>query len=99
MHLIVWEFEVQSGAERRFETMYGPGGAWVSIFSRDPGWVGTELLRDTENPQRYLTIDRWHSAGAYDRFLAAAGLDYQQIDRAGEELTVTEHLVGRFETH
>ncbi len=97
MHLIVWEFHVQSGSQPKFEALYGPGGAWVSLFGRDPGWVGTELLRDTGNPERYLTIDRWRSAQSYDRFLAATGERYQQIDRAGEGITVTERLVGRFE--
>jgi heme-degrading monooxygenase HmoA len=95
--LIVWEFQVQSGSHRKFEALYGPGGAWVSLFGRDPGWVGTELLRDAENPERYLTIDRWRSAQAYDRFLAAIGEEYQQIDLAGEQITVTESLVGRFD--
>jgi heme-degrading monooxygenase HmoA len=97
MYLVVWEFEVQPGSERRFEAMYGPDGPWVGLFLRDPGWAGTELLRDTENPKRYVTIDRWHSAQAYDRFLAATASEYQDIDRAGEGFTVTERLVGRFE--
>jgi heme-degrading monooxygenase HmoA len=97
MHLVVWEFELQPGSERSFETMYGPDGPWVGLFRRDPGWAGTELLRDTQNPKRYLTIDRWRSAQAYDSFLTAAGPEYQEIDRAGEGFTVIERLVGRFE--
>jgi heme-degrading monooxygenase HmoA len=98
LYLIVWEFQVQPGSERRFEIMYGPNGAWVSLFSRDPDWVSTELLQDTQNAGRYLTVDRWRSAQAYERFLEARGVRYEQIDRAGEGITVTERLIGRFES-
>lgn len=97
MHLIIWEFQVRSGSQRRFESLYGPGGAWGSLFSRDPGWLGTELLRDNDMSDRYLTIDRWRSAQDYERFLASTGVEYRQIDRAGEGMTVVERLVGRFE--
>jgi heme-degrading monooxygenase HmoA len=97
VHLIVWEFDVKPGAEGRFETMYGPDGEWVSLFRGDTGWLGSELLRDVENPHRYCTIDRWRSAHAYDRFQAAMKVRYERIDRLGEGLTVTERLIGRFE--
>jgi heme-degrading monooxygenase HmoA len=97
VHLIVWEFRVRPGSEDSFEAMYGAGGPWVSLFSRDPGWAATELLRDAENPERYLTIDRWRSAQAYDRFLAATGEQYRRIDQAGEGMTLAERPVGRFD--
>ncbi len=54
---IVWEFVVKEEARGQFELAYGPGGAWSKLFARYPGFRGTTLLRDTENPRRYLTID------------------------------------------
>ncbi len=37
MFVILWEFEVKPGGEQSFESAYGPGGAWIQLFRRDPG--------------------------------------------------------------
>jgi heme-degrading monooxygenase HmoA len=51
-----------------FERVYGPEGEWAEFFRRGRGYVGTELLRDAQTPGRYLVIDRWESAEAYNAF-------------------------------
>jgi heme-degrading monooxygenase HmoA len=51
-----------------FEQAYGPEGEWAEFFRQGGGYVGTELLRDVEVPGRYLVIDRWESAEAYNAF-------------------------------
>jgi len=51
---IIWEFVVTADAVGQFEQAYGPGGAWVRLFQAHPGFRGTTLLRDNENPRRYV---------------------------------------------
>jgi heme-degrading monooxygenase HmoA len=66
---LVFSYEVRDRAG--FERVYGPGGEWVQFFAGARGYVGTELLRDVEQPGRYLVIDRWESAEAYNAFATA----------------------------
>ena len=33
MFLVLWEFEVKPGREKRFERVYGPDGDWASCFA------------------------------------------------------------------
>lgn len=97
MLVILWEFRVRPGAEAAFEGAYGPGGAWGRLFARAEGWLGTELLRDGTVPGRYLTLDRWTSAAAYDAFLATHREEYAALDRECGTLAADERLLGRFE--
>jgi len=63
---LVFSYEVRDGGE--FERVYGPDGDWSQFFAGARGYIGTELLRDVETPSRYLVIDRWESADAYNAF-------------------------------
>jgi len=63
---LVFSYEVRDAAE--FERVYGPDGEWAQFFRQGRGYVGTELLRDLEVPGRYLVVDRWESAEAYNAF-------------------------------
>ena len=92
---MIWEYEVNAGAEAAFEALYGTEGAWVALFREYDGYVGTELLRREDG--RYLTIDRWRSEAAYDAFLTAAKPRYAQIDALGDALTSAEQRIGRFQ--
>jgi heme-degrading monooxygenase HmoA len=65
---LVFRYEVREPAA--FERVYGPNGDWAAFFRRGAGFIGTELLRDVEEPERYLVIDRWESAEAYNGFIA-----------------------------
>jgi len=73
---LVFSYEVRDAAE--FERVYGPEGEWAQFFRRGRGYVGTELLRDVEAPGRYLVVDRWESAEAYNDFVATHREDYMQ---------------------
>jgi heme-degrading monooxygenase HmoA len=68
MFVILWEFEVKPGSEQSFESAYGPEGAWVQLFRRDPGYLRTLLLKDPFRPPTYLTLDFWHSESAFQSF-------------------------------
>jgi heme-degrading monooxygenase HmoA len=63
---LVFSYEVRDAAE--FERAYGAEGEWAQFFRQGRGYIGTEVLRDVEHPTRYLVIDRWDSAEAYNAF-------------------------------
>ncbi|SRR5689334_10578562 len=99
MHVIVWEFEPKAGKEPEFLRAYGPGGDWAWLFARSPEYRGIELLRPHQSGERrYLTIDHWTSAGAYDAFRERWHEEYEALDKRCEGLTERETLIGRFDS-
>jgi heme-degrading monooxygenase HmoA len=69
--MLVLVFSYEAREPERFEQVYGPEGEWAQFFRQGDGYVGTELLRDVETAGRYLVVDRWESADAYNAFVAA----------------------------
>ena len=97
MYVRVWEFVVRSDAVDAFVALYGPRGGWVELFRRVEGYLGTELLRDERDPHRFVTVDRWTDASAYDG--VDTGSDaWRALDAEGEALTEREIFLGAFET-
>ncbi|MBL7201919.1 MAG: antibiotic biosynthesis monooxygenase [Anaerolineae bacterium] len=93
---IVWEFVVKEEARGQFELAYGPGGAWSKLFARCPGFRGTTLLRDTENPRRYLTIEFWDTGAQREQMLAERKAEYSSLDAAFGDWTESRTEVGIF---
>jgi heme-degrading monooxygenase HmoA len=73
---LVFSYEVRDA--EAFERAYGTGGEWEAFFSSAGGFIGTELLRDVEQPGRYLVIDRWESPEAYNAFANDNRDEYMQ---------------------
>jgi heme-degrading monooxygenase HmoA len=73
---LVFSYEVRDAGA--FEQAYGADGEWAQFFRGGAGYVGTELLRDVETPGRYLVIDRWESAEAYNVFAAEHRDEYMR---------------------
>jgi heme-degrading monooxygenase HmoA len=73
---LVFSYEVRNADE--FEQVYGPSGEWARFFGMGTGYIGTELLRDVEHPTRYLVIDRWETAEAYNAFVAGHRDEYMR---------------------
>jgi heme-degrading monooxygenase HmoA len=96
MIAIVWEFVVKDEAMAAFERAYGPDGDWAALFRRHPGYRGTSLLRDTQAPARFLTIDRWDDAATFERMQAAAREEYARLDARFAEMTLSERRLGVF---
>jgi len=96
-YLIVWEFHPKAGLESRFEQAYGPNGIWARFFRQGEGYCGTELVQDTNETGRYLTIDVWASREAYEKFRQTNLEEYNQLDRQYEEMTQAELKLGMFE--
>lgn len=93
MYTRVWRFQSRPDRVPAFEEAYGPHGAWARLFHRAQGFLGTTLLKGTD----YLTIDRWTSREAYERFMREYAADFTQLDTLCEDLTSLEELVGEYE--
>lgn len=92
----VWEFYVSSQNCAQFEKEYGPEGSWARLFQGASGYLETKLLRDTSNPLRYVTIDRWDSAAAHESFRSRYSSQYNDLDRLCEGFTTRENFLGQF---
>ena len=96
MYIIVWEYQVKPDKQAEFEKIYSPKGAWAELFKEGPGYLGTELIRSTELPKQYITIDRWASWENYEAFLSQWNDEYKKLDLMCDGLTEHESCLGRF---
>jgi heme-degrading monooxygenase HmoA len=94
---VVWEFIVRDDHIAEFEKFYSATGSWANLFRGSPGYLGTELLRDSQIPYRYLTLDRWDSVASHVAMRERFAKDYDALDRMCEQLTETERQIGVFE--
>jgi heme-degrading monooxygenase HmoA len=95
-YIAIWEFEVPDESVDAFVEAYGPAGAWARLFRQASGYRGTELYRDRDDPQRFVTLDFWLSAEDYHAFQARFKEEYAALDRACEPLARAERPLGRF---
>jgi heme-degrading monooxygenase HmoA len=93
----IWEFVAREGKTSDFEKHYSEDGSWSKLFQKQLGFEGTQLLRDIENPNRYVTIDRWASFEAHVAMRGRFAKEYEQLDRECESLTAQERRIGVFE--
>jgi heme-degrading monooxygenase HmoA len=92
---LVFSYEVRDAVQ--FEAVYGPEGEWAAFFAGARGYIGTELLRDVEAPGRYLVVDRWETAEAYNAFVAERRDEYMQRVDETRFLYDQELRLGTFE--
>ena len=92
---LVFSYEVRE--PETFERVYGADGEWARFFRQGVGYIGTELLRDVELPGRYLVIDRWESADAYNAFAAEHRDEYMRRVDETRFLYEQELRFGTFE--
>ena len=76
--MIALVFVYDVAEPKGFERVYGAEGEWAEFFRRGRGYVGTELLKDVEQPGRYLVIDRWESRDAYNDFVESHRDEYMR---------------------
>ena len=96
-HVRVWLFEPAAGSDEEFARAYSSDGAWAQLFERGEGFVGTILLAPSEPGGPWLTLDRWESQGAFERFQHVHGEAYRSLDAELAHLTAAETFVGTFE--
>ena len=92
----IWEFLVDPVHVDDFVAAYGPNGPWVALFREHEGYVRTELHRDKENVNRFITIDYWQSRSAWRSFRELASDEFEALDARCEEFTVSEQIIGEF---
>ncbi len=95
-YVYVWVYEVDPETRDQFRELYGPGGPWVDLFAKAPGYIGTQLLCDLDDSGRFITIDRWESEGAFAAFRSEYHDEFHRLDLMGEELTISETPIGEF---
>jgi len=92
----IWTYRVSLQRADEFRRLYGPEGAWVRLFRQAPGYLGTELYRDRDDGDRYLSIDRWESEEAFRDFRSRFAEEFERLDSDGEQLTLEETPLGEF---
>jgi quinol monooxygenase YgiN len=96
VYVYVWEFRVHAAAVEEFIRHDGGDGSWVQLFRRADGYLGTRLLRDRDDPNRFVTIDRWRDEAAMARFRERFAEPFEALDRQCGALTASETLLGHF---
>jgi len=96
MILRIWQFRPHPHRLIEFKSIYGPKGLWALLFARSSGFLGTELLQSTLDPNLYLTIDRWEDASSWEVFKRAYSNEYATLDKQCENFTASEIEVGTF---
>jgi heme-degrading monooxygenase HmoA len=94
-HLRLWRFEVPTDTEALFVAAYKSDGEWARLFATAPGFIRTDLWREADGT--YVTADHWESATAFERFQAASGEAYRQLDAQLEGIAGIETFVGAFD--
>jgi len=84
--------------EDEFRRVYSAGGEWETFFRAGRGYIGTELLRDVEQPGRFLVVDRWESRDTYNAFVAEHRDEYMRRVDETVFLYVRELRLGTFES-
>lgn len=93
---MIWELVVKQEKRGQFELTYGPGGAWSRLFAPCEGFRGITLLRDTNDPCRYLAVELWDSAALRQQALAGREAEYAELEAAIGNWLETRREVGIF---
>jgi len=96
MHSIVWKFTVRKEYIQEFIAGYGSNGEWANLFRRAEGYLGTQLLRSADEPDSFLTVDRWNTVDCFDSFQKQYSAEYKKLDAKFEAYTLSEEKVGVF---
>jgi heme-degrading monooxygenase HmoA len=92
---VVFRYDARDPVE--FEQAHGPDGDWAGFFSQGEGYIGTELLRDVDEADRYLVIDRWQSIEAYNAFVSEHQAEYLRRSDESSFYYLQELRFGTFE--
>jgi heme-degrading monooxygenase HmoA len=96
MHIILWKFTVREERIQEFIGAYGSDGDWAQLFRRAEGYLGTQLLRSADDPNTFLTVDRWDRAACFEAFRKQYGTEYNELDARFEAYTLSEEKMGAF---
>lgn len=92
----IWQYTIKPTSRPAFLDAYQPKGEWSQLFSRDPSYIKTVLLRDDEDENRYVTIDYWKSKDDRDSFREQYLAEFESLDEKCEAFTDAEQFLGDF---
>jgi heme-degrading monooxygenase HmoA len=98
MFLALWEFEVKSGCEELFLSVYGAEGEWARLFRTDENFIETRLVRDAVQVNKFVTLDFWETRSAYESFKELNRAAYLRLDRDCQPFTTFERCLGYFDS-
>ena len=96
MHVILWKFTVREERIRDFVRACRSDGDWAQLFRRGEGYLGTRLLRCADEPNIFVTVDRWDSADCFEVFKKQYETEYNELDARFEAYTLSEEKLGAF---
>ena len=92
----IWRYTIDPDCRPEFLAAYNPNGEWVQLFSRDPAFLGTAFLQDSDNEDVYVTVDYWRSKADRDSFRKRYAAEFDSLDRKCEEFTIEEQFFGDY---
>jgi heme-degrading monooxygenase HmoA len=92
----IWLYEVKPEYFKEFENAYCENGDWAKLFRNSKGYVKTELLIDSHNRNRFITIDYWDSENSFRILKDNFHNEYEALDKKCDNLTVLEEELGDF---
>lgn len=96
-HIRIWRFRPAPERAQEFARAYAGDGPWAQLFDQAQGFLGTTLLRPDEPGGPWLTMDRWESRYAFERFQEEHGAAYRRLDAELEGLAGDELFIGAFD--
>jgi hypothetical protein len=90
------EYVVNEEARGQFELAFGPGGAWSKVLARCQGFRGTTLLRDVDDPRRYVTVELWDAIALRDNALVENKTAFDELMTAFSTWTDSRTELGTF---
>jgi len=95
--IYIWEYFVKPDSLLEFEKTYGSNGRWNKFFKKSDKYIKTDLLKDKDSDNRYITVDYWKTKKDHDEFVNFNFKTFNEIDKACEQLTLKEAKLGNFD--
>lgn len=93
---IFWQYTVRPQCRDEFESVYGAQGDWARLFANSPAYLGTSLMRQSDNALVYITVERWNSEADFVQFKQTHAGAYAALDARCEAFTAAEKFMGLY---
>ena len=98
MIAIVWQFDVKSGREAEFETLYGVEGEWTALNRHTRSYLGSSFLHDQARPSRYIIIEYWSEMIVYEQHRASGSAAISSLEERSASLVDSAEPLGLYGT-
>ena len=97
VYMYIWSYKINPSYVDEFEKEYGANGKWSQLFQKSPHYHETILLKNSDHPHSYRTIDIWDNFDACNDFKLDNKQEFDEIDKYCERFTHKEQFEGNFE--